>query len=250
MGAVILAFDTSSALSSVAVLADGTVLAERSHLDPRRHAEVIGDLFAHVRPFVDPSNLDAVVCGVGPGPYTGLRVGIAAALAAGAAWQRPVVGVCSLDAIALAHQASAERARGPVCVATDARRSEVYWARYDAAGSRVDGPRVSLPTGIDENLRGGTWVGHGAAIHADHFARVDVALDDATPRAYATASWIARRAADLIATGAVVDDGPDDLDAHGDDTGSTSRSLAGAGLLTPRPLYLRRPDAVAAGGPS
>jgi tRNA threonylcarbamoyl adenosine modification protein YeaZ len=244
---VILAFDTSSALSSVAVVADGAVIVERSHLDPRRHAEVLGVLFAEVRSAIDPSALTAVVCGVGPGPYTGLRVGIASALAAGAAWARPVIGVCSLDAIALAALASTEAA-GPVSVAADARRSEVYWARYDGFGARVEGPRVSPPGSIAAALRDGRWVGHGAAIHAGLFATVDVDDEDETPRAYATASWIGHRAAALLAAGAVADAAPEVLDAHGEDTGSTSVALAGAGLLPPRPLYLRRPDAVAAGG--
>jgi tRNA threonylcarbamoyl adenosine modification protein YeaZ len=244
---MILAFDTSSALSSVAVVADGAVLLERSHLDARRHAEVIGVLFAQVRSAIDPSALTAVVCGVGPGPYTGLRVGIAAALAAGAAWGRPVIGVCSLDAIALAALMSTDPP-GLVSVATDARRSEVYWARYDGSGTRLEGPRVSRPGSIEAALRDGRWVGHGAALHAGLFTTVDVDVDDETPRAYATASWIGHRAAALLADGAVAADASEVLDAHGEDTGSTSRALAGAALLPPRPLYLRRPDAVAAGG--
>ncbi len=79
--------------------------------------------------------VDAIVCGTGPGPFTGLRVGMVTAAALGHALNRPVHGVCTLDAIA--HDA---RPR-PLLVVTDARRREVYWAAYDADGHRVRGPR-------------------------------------------------------------------------------------------------------------
>lgn len=211
---MILALDTSSALTSVAVVDGDAVVAERSHLDPRRHAEVFAPLLAEVLAEVDPASIVAVACGVGPGPYTGLRVGIVGALALGSVWEVPVLGVCSLDAVAAAAQA---RAQGPVTVTVDARRSEVYWAEYDADGVRRRGPRVAP----------------AASVAAD--------VVDALPQA----AWIARCAARALAAGEVpvVTDLP--LDTHGEDTGSTADALAGARLLQPRPLYLRRPDAVA-----
>lgn len=211
---MILALDTSSALTSVAVVDGETVVIERSHLDPRRHAEVFAPLLAEVLAEVDRSRVDAVACGVGPGPYTGLRVGIVAALALGSVWEVPVLGVCSLDAVAAEAQSTTS---GPVTVAVDARRSEVYWAEYDAAGVRRRGPRVAPAD----------------AVTAD--------VVDVLPHA----AWIARCAARALASGdtPLATDLP--LDRHGEDSGSTADALAGARLLQPRPLYLRRPDAVA-----
>ncbi len=246
---MILGFDTSSALTSVAVT-DGTrVVAERRHLDARRHAEVLAPMLAEVCADIDTTTISAVACGVGPGPYTGLRVGIATALAVGMAWEIPVYGVCSLDAIAAAAFASGDWAGGgDVLVAADARRSEVYWARYSAGCVRIDGPRVGRPAEIDAELLAGVWIGHGAAIHADSFGRV-VVLDDAEdPLSYPQASWVAMRAGHLLAAGSSTDDRDVvPLDSHGDDRGATAMALRGAALLPPRPLYLRRPDAVAAG---
>ena len=92
-------------------------------------------------------DIDAVVVGVGPGPFTGLRVGMVTAAALGDALDVPVHGVCSLDAIAV--EAAGE---GPLLVVTDARRREVYWAAYDAAGHRVDGPHVQAPAALVERV--------------------------------------------------------------------------------------------------
>ena len=92
---MILAFDTSSALTSVAVVDGDEVVAEASHLDARRHAEVMSPLLVTVIAGIDRARIDAIACGVGPGPYTGLRVGIATALAVGLAWEIPVHGICS-----------------------------------------------------------------------------------------------------------------------------------------------------------
>lgn len=212
---MILGLDTSTALTSVAVVADdGTLVAERRHLDPRRHAEAMAPLLAEVLAETDVSAIRAIACGVGPGPYTGLRVAIATGIALGAAWDVPVHGLCSLDAVA-----AEQRALAPglaVVVATDARRSEAYWASYGADGARVEGPRVS--------------------------PRAEVAAELSLP----DAAWVARRVGELLAAGSAAPDDDVALDAHGEDTGATARALAGAGLLRPRPLYLRRPDAVAA----
>ena len=88
-------------------------------------------------------DLTAVAVGVGPGPYTGLRVGVVTARVLGAVLGIPVHGMCSLDVIAAA--ASPTAAGREFLVATDARRKEVYWARYDAAGVRLEGPVVREP---------------------------------------------------------------------------------------------------------
>lgn len=243
---MILAIDTSSALTSVA-LVDGTdVIAERTHLDARRHAEVLAPLLQEVLGHVDRGSVTAVACGVGPGPYTGLRVGIASARAVGLAWDLPVHGICSLDAIAAA--AVSGEGAGDVCVATDARRREVYWARYAADGRRLAGPLVSHPGDISADLRAATWAGHGALAHAADFGHVLASgppgeLGSSSALQYAHAGWIGRRVQALLAAGAVEVATPVRLSVHGGDGSSTSAQLQGVNLLPPMPLYLRRPDA-------
>lgn len=240
---IVLALDTASALSSVALVDGDDVVAEFATYGPRRHVEEIGSLLDGIRSVVDSDRLDAIACGVGPGPYTGLRVGIAAALTWGAVWGVPVVGVCSLDAVAAAARAGGED--GPVGVALDARRREVYWAAYDDAGQRVAGPRVGPADGIDEALRRrGVWVGSGTLENDAVFGRTfgSVSL------LYPYASWVARVAIAALAAGAAVADGVAALDAHGEDSGSTADAMRGRVLLAPRPLYLRRPDVTVPGG--
>lgn len=238
----VLAIDTSSALSSVALVADGATLVSVEHRDPRRHAEAIGPLLAQVRPAVDPSSLDVIACGVGPGPYTGLRVGIAAALALGAVWEVPVVGVCSLDAVAAAARSLAPDMHA-FGVALDARRREVYWSAYDETGARVAGPRVGPADAIDDALRSLAWVGSGAVAYADVLG--SVLADDAT--AYPQAVWVATVAAAARSAGGSAGAGELHLDAHGTDSGATEDAVRGRVLLPPRPLYLRRPDVTVSG---
>jgi tRNA threonylcarbamoyl adenosine modification protein YeaZ len=144
---LVLAVDTATpaVTAGVVELTAGAVLlrAARVEHDARKHAELLmpavqavcGDAGTSLR------GIDAVVVGVGPGPFTGLRVGMVTAAALGDALGVPVHGVCSLDAIAA--EAAGE---GPLLVVTDARRREVYWAAYDAAGNRVDGPHVDAPS--------------------------------------------------------------------------------------------------------
>jgi tRNA threonylcarbamoyladenosine biosynthesis protein TsaB len=243
---MILALDTSSALTSVALVDGQRVVADAFHLDARRHAEVLAPLLADVIAGIEPTCIDAIACGVGPGPYTGLRVGIATGLAVGIAWQVPVHGICSLDAVAAA-ALYLEPAADGLCVALDARRKEVYWARYSADGVRLEGPRVGTPASLDPDLRAGAWAGNGAALHAEAFGTVlAAARDDESGAGYPQAAWIGRRAAALLAAGATESLSPATLDAHGEDSGATAHALDGATLLPPRPLYLRRPDAVAA----
>ncbi|BBY79875.1 hypothetical protein MPUL_10330 [Mycolicibacterium pulveris] len=117
-------------------------MGQRVTVDARAHAERLTpnvvDALADAQVTFD--ELDAIVVGCGPGPFTGLRVGMATAAAFGHALGVPVHGVCSLDAIGI-------ETTGEVLVVTDARRREVYWARY-RDGVRVAGPAVNAPADV------------------------------------------------------------------------------------------------------
>jgi tRNA threonylcarbamoyl adenosine modification protein YeaZ len=128
------------------VVADSEVVAERVSVDARAHAERITPnvLAALAEADLTMADLDAVVVGCGPGPFTGLRVGMATAAAYGHALGVPVHGVCSLDAIG-------GQTTGETLVVTDARRREVYWARY-RDGVRIDGPAVSAPADVNPGV--------------------------------------------------------------------------------------------------
>lgn len=143
---LVLAIDTATpAVTAGVVRIDGDVvelLAEQVTVDPRAHAErLTPNIVAALSDAeVSVEQLDAVVVGCGPGPFTGLRVGMATGAAFGHALGIAVRGVCSLDAIAAGTE-------GDVLVVTDARRREVYWARYRDA-VRVDGPAVNAATDV------------------------------------------------------------------------------------------------------
>lgn len=174
------------------------VLAERAVPSGTKHAELLTPAIraALADAGVTLADLDAVVTGLGPGPFTGLRVGIVTAAALADARGLPVVGVCSLDAVG----------SGARTVVTDARRKEVYWAAYDAAGARVDGPAVVRP---EELGRSGPFAGDPA--FAERLGA------DVAPAAVTTEGLL-RAAAQQLA-----------------DPGSAAPLV---------PLYLRRPDAV------
>ena len=116
------------------------VLAERAVPSGNRHAELLTPAIRAV--LADAglamADLDALVTGLGPGPFTGLRVGVVTAVALADARGLPVVGVCSLDAIG----------SGARTVVTDARRKEIYWATYADDGSRLSGPSVDKPADV------------------------------------------------------------------------------------------------------
>lgn len=149
MSALILTIDTATPAVSAGVVSRSdsglTVLAERVTVDARAHAEQLTPnvLAALHEAGAAVDDLDAVVVGCGPGPFTGLRVGMASAAAYGHALAIPVHGVCSLDAIGI----DASDTAGEVLVVTDARRREVYWARY-RGGVRVDGPAVNAAADV------------------------------------------------------------------------------------------------------
>lgn len=142
MTRTVLTIDTSTPGVIVGVLKrhdDGRIdtVAQRLAVDAHAHAELLTPnvLAAVADAGLNLGAMDAVVVGCGPGPFTGLRVGMATAAAYGHALDVPVRGVCSLDAIG-------NQTDGEVLVVTDARRREVYWARY-RDGVRIDGPDVA-----------------------------------------------------------------------------------------------------------
>jgi tRNA threonylcarbamoyl adenosine modification protein YeaZ len=200
---VILAIDTATpAVTAGIVKLDGVeVLAERVTVDARAHAERLTPnvLAALADAGLSVNDLGAVVVGCGPGPFTGLRVGMATAAAYGHALGIPVHGVCSLDAIGIETAA----ASGEVLVVTDARRREVYWARY-RDGLRIDGPGVDAPADVPADA-------DAVAGSPEHAALFDLPrLSPVCP----TAAGLVRAVTDWTAEAAA--------------------------LL---PLYLRRPDA-------
>jgi tRNA threonylcarbamoyl adenosine modification protein YeaZ len=151
---VLLAIDTSAGTSVAVVDRDRGVLAQADEEDTRRHAEVIGALIDRVlvEAGVAPRELSGVVEGMGPGPFTGLRVGIAAARTFAFGIGKPVIPLISHDALAL-------DVPEPLLVVTDARRREVAWSTYAACDElglpvRVDGPHLAFPAELETVIEG------------------------------------------------------------------------------------------------
>lgn len=196
-----------------------TTIASKVTVDARAHNEVLTPqiLACLAESGRARSEIDAVVVGVGPGPFTGLRVGMATAAAFADALGKPVYGVCSLDAIAADTESYIKKdAEEPVelLVVTDARRREVYWARYRAVspenpGGRIAGPEVSKPADLDPSSA--TLIA-GSASHVDYFDLPVLPVETPSP------AGLVRCAARAILSG------------------ETPEPLT--------PLYLRRPDAV------
>lgn len=133
-----LAIDTATSRTIVGIIEDGVVLFEKFHEGATDHGRALSQLVAEaLKSSVPPQQ---VVVGMGPGPFTGLRVGISFAQTFGLARTIPVIGVCSLDAIDIQES--------EYTVAIDARRKEIYWARYKD-GARIEGPSVSKPAEVD-----------------------------------------------------------------------------------------------------
>lgn len=148
---LVLAVDTSTDVC-VGVARDGAVLARARLADNRAHVEQLAPLTTAVLAEAGEvlTDLDRIVVGLGPGPFTGLRVGVATAQMFAAALQLDLHQVCSLDVIAADWARSDTAPAGDFLIATDARRKELYWARYDRTGARVDGPHVSKPADLPD----------------------------------------------------------------------------------------------------
>ena len=209
---LLLAIDTSTTAITVALHDGSAVLAEATTLDARGHAEHLAPGVTRVlgEAGVQPGDLTDIACGLGPGPFTGLRVGIVTARTLALVTGARLHGLCSLDA--LAAEAAVD---GEVLVATDARRKEVYWARYAVAGARIparlDGPHVDRPADLPAEVAALPAVGRGPLVYPQTFGRpLDGPLDVS---AATLADLVVRR----LAAG-------DPVDEH-------------------EPFYLRRPDA-------
>lgn len=201
---MLLAFDTATPAVTVALYDGQRVVAERTTVDAMRHGELLAPSIAGV---LDDAglirqDLTAVAVGVGPGPFTGLRVGLMTARTLAAVLEIPVYGVCTLDVLAV-EAVDSGIVQGPFHVATDARRKEVYFASYDADGGRLSGPEVLMPAAAatDEPV-----VGRGAMLYPDAFP--DGRLPE-NPSAAVLARVVAEERAELY---------------------------------DPEPMYLRRPD--------
>ncbi|MCG7430843.1 tRNA (adenosine(37)-N6)-threonylcarbamoyltransferase complex dimerization subunit type 1 TsaB [Dermacoccus nishinomiyaensis] len=241
---MLLAIDTSTSAVTAALHDGRDVVARTSTIDARRHTEILAPaieaMFAETD--VAPADLSRVAVGVGPGPFTGLRVGIMTAMTFAYALDLPIGGVCSLDA--LAHRAQTLGMRGPLLVATDARRKEIYWAHYDLDGGPIAAgdPGVDKAAAVAEQLGDIPAVGRGARLYAD-------VLHDATRAAAAgghgTAGAVGT-SGDAALTGAGEAEVLLDVDAADLAIVAHQRVMAGERLLDTEPLYLRRPDAVPA----
>lgn len=154
-----IAIDTSAG-TTIALLSLGSVVAEVNYLEPMTHSERIGSAIQTVlkQGQVSPREISHVVVGRGPGPFTGLRVGLAAAKFFAIGANAELVGVCSLDAIAYSYYLANPNQSLPLLVTTDARRKEVFWALYTGMSSgiptRVEGPSVNKPEYLTEHLSG------------------------------------------------------------------------------------------------
>ncbi|MEE1651979.1 tRNA (adenosine(37)-N6)-threonylcarbamoyltransferase complex dimerization subunit type 1 TsaB [Brachybacterium sp. J144] len=214
---MLLGIDTSGAVS-VAVAREGEVLAVRTDTRARHHDEVLLALVDETLQAAGASRteLTGVVAGRGPGPFTGLRVGLVSARTIASVLQVPLYGLCSLDA--LAHQALAAHPGAEpltVGVALDARRREVYHARYrraeDGRLERIDGPAVAAPADVTADLTAcDLLVGSGTALYPDLLPATD-------PLEHVDAGHLLRAAVERLA--------------------------AGEDLSDTAPLYLREPDA-------
>jgi tRNA threonylcarbamoyl adenosine modification protein YeaZ len=211
---LILAFDTATPAVTVALYDGARVVAQECAADARRHGELLAvfiDKTLHSAG-ADRASLTAIAVGTGPGPYTGLRTGLVTARVLGAALGIRVDGICTLDVIA-ADAAQSSAGGREFLVATDARRKELYWARYGPSGRRLSGPEVSpaaeLPAGLPV-------AGEGGLLYPELDA------EPIEPR-YPAAARLACLAAERIA--------------------------AGTPAAAAQPLYLRRPDAREPGRP-
>lgn len=206
---MLLAFDTATPRVSVALHDGVDVVAELVSEQTMRHGEQLAPLIDKI--LADNGlmrqDLTAIAVGVGPGPFTGLRVGLVTARTLGFVLELPVYGVCTLDVLAV-EAVDTGAVIGEFAVATDARRKEVYLATYDEEGQRLTGPVVGKPADLATDAQ---VVGEGAVLYPEHFP---TACGPQRP----SAGWLARTVAGERAE-----------------------------LHDPEPMYLRRPDAATPG---
>jgi tRNA threonylcarbamoyl adenosine modification protein YeaZ len=162
----VLGIDTATVVC-VGLAIDGVAVATAQVDDRMAHVEQLTPLVRRVcaDAGVGPTEVTDVVVGLGPGPYTGLRVGIVTARVLAEIAGARLHGICSLDVIAAQHAVGGPG--GEFVVATDARRKEVYWARYAGDGSRLEGPSVNAADAVPRL----PTVGPGGALYPD---RLDV----------------------------------------------------------------------------
>jgi tRNA threonylcarbamoyl adenosine modification protein YeaZ len=221
---LLLAFDTATPAVTVALHDGQRVLAETVTVDARRHGELLAPSIAKViaEAGAEERDLTAVAVGVGPGPFTGLRVGLVTARVFGRTLGIPVHGVCTLDVLARA--ASPAAAGREFLAVTDARRKELYWARYSGDGERLAGPSVDRPAGIPSDS---PVAGQAAALYPDQLGEP---IWPEHPSAAVLATLVAQA-------------------THPAPAGAARPAPSAAVLLPPEPLYLRRPDAQIPGPP-
>ncbi len=234
---LVVGFDTATPAVSVALHDGERVVSEAFAADARRHGELLAPMIAKVMADAGASRTDltAIAVGVGPGPYTGLRVGVVTARVLGAVLGLPVYGVCSLDIIAAVTSLAIAPGR-EFLVATDARRKEVYWARYDAAGRRLEGPGV----GSAGSITGAAALpvaGAGGQLYPEAFGEV---IGPAYPDARTLCAIVAGQLGGQA--------GPPSPAVPSPAVPSPVPLLA-VPLLAAEPLYLRRPDAREPGPP-
>jgi tRNA threonylcarbamoyladenosine biosynthesis protein TsaB len=182
--------DTSTSLVGAACLDGAAVLSEVTEPESRRHAELLMPLVERAlhESGQGLAQVSRVVTGVGPGPFTGLRVGVVTALTMARCLRVPVLGVCSLDALAAQARAWMLAGAGPdpaeILVATDARRREVYWARYTVGPEGVERrgePAVGAAADLPERVRRLPCVGRGALLYPDALRPLATPLDGLEP---------------------------------------------------------------------
>jgi len=208
---LLLAFDTATPAITVAVHDEYDVVAATTGEGTMAHGELLAPAIhaALTDAGAAMSDLTDVAVGVGPGPFTGLRVGVVTALTLGSTLGIATHGVCTLDILA-ADLAQRAKMSGEFLVATDARRKEVYWAHYrpsDHGAERLDGPHVSYPVDVAELHPGMPVLGRGATLYPEILTVLDGPVD---PSAAALASAVVARSVEELPL---------------------------------EPLYLRRPDA-------
>jgi tRNA threonylcarbamoyl adenosine modification protein YeaZ len=209
---VLLAFDTATPYVTVALHDGNEVVVEGRSGERLKHGEQLAPLIETLlaEAGIVRQDLTALAVGIGPGPFTGLRVGLVTARTLAFVLDLPVYGVCSLDVVALEAALGTAPVGADFAVATDARRKEVYLAAYDDRGRRLDGPEVVRP---DAAATDRPVAGEGAALYP-------AAFPDRRAPELPSAGWLATAVAEELAE-----------------------------LYDPEPMYLRRPDAIAPGAP-